>query len=625
MEKKDFAIVTLFLILIAITGLFYFNEEVNITGFAVKEEKMPEFYGTYSIKPSFKVNVDYDFNEYNEIIEKTKTIVRDCKDDVENCINKKINTFNDGEILKAKEYNLIRKYKWSSGCGTEEERFFYDFVENYRLCLTSEEEGICEFSFLPSTENTLTIRISWDKESAKTKIWVENTDLAEMVDAEGPFVFTAGGIEESGGNKRLILKGEREDISDERGESHDIISVSFEPNTPGYSVYYPSLSKIDSDKLMIYKGTKNEKPFLSLLTKEVINNVISLKKTNPEYDSPSFFKPKRDTFKFCVKSPGKFYVYDGNKIELKNVEYKFALKLIDKNPPPPIEPIEIKDKIKDENSVLVVWGKPPVDDVKEFYIFYSEKDFKDDETEAIIEANEINKIKISENKKIEIEDVDLGACHFIESGKPCFYDEYDGSLEKNKLYFWKKENRYIYVLDDIEEKTSFNFMVIAVDHTGNMMNNKDEKQKITQLYTGNSIDDLPPGIINTIKAQSQGGKVILSWDRETYNLDGSISYDVESFNIYYKVQDLSQTTPTDNIGKTVDINEPLLFNQEPTIFKFNGVPLSAEQANCKFLINTKCQYTFSSQPELGKVHLWGVTALDEANNEHDKVFVKTLG
>lgn len=636
MHKKEIASIIGFLFLIMVIGLFYFNDDLNITGFAVKEEKAPEFYGTYSIKPSFKVNTDYDFEEYEEIKAKAKEIVKDCVDDIENCANKKINIFNDEEILKAREYNLIRKFEWSSGCGAEEERFFYDFVENYKLCLDSEEkEAICRVSLpnIPQDEK-IEIKIS-TYETIKTKIELLGTNLKEIIDVEGPFIYTYARVDLD--NKIFEFEIDLDEQHEEydkngRGRIKETFTIEL---MSGQYLITPSLipsfiltkeKEIKSNEILFYKGTVDDKPFISLLNKGAVNiyNEVESGKGKHDLPLPTEFKPIKDTFKFCVNSSKKFYVYDGNKIELKNVEYKFALKLVDRNPPPPIEYIEIKDKIKDENSVLVLWDKPPVDDVNEYYIFYSEKDFKDDETKSIIEDDGINKIKISENEKIEIEDVDLGACRFIESGKPCFYNVYGKPLEKNKLYFWKKENRYIYVLDDVEEKTSFNFMVIAVDRTGNMINNKDEEQKITQLYPGNSIDDLPPGIINTIKAQSQGGKIILLWDRENYNLDGSISYDIESFNIYYKVQDLSQTTLEDNIGKTSDINEPILFNREPTIFRFNSAPLSAEQANCKFLINTKCQYTFSSQPELGKVYLWGVTALDEANNEHDKVFVRTL-
>jgi len=609
MHKKEIASITGFLFLIIAIGLFYFNEDITITGFVVKE-KPPEVYGTYSIKPSFKVNVDYDFEVYEEIKNKAKEIVRDCKDDVENCANKKINIFNDEEILKAREQNIKRKFKWSSGCETEEEKFFYNFVENYKLCLDSKEkEGVCEF-YLSNGPKGKKLEIKLTDEEEKIKIELQGTQLTERIDTEGPFI-----AKDTVSRTRFDF-----DITAEFDKDGVIKKSDFKP-----------LGKSSSNlnnQIKLFKEVKGDKTYISFIDPSKMSKFEKEVNSLDETAKNKFQKIplKRDTYKFCVNSSKKFYVYDEDKIELKNVEYKFALKLIDRTPPPVVEDIEVKDKIKDENSVLVLWNKPPVDDINEYYIFYSEKDFKIDETETIIKDNEIKKIKISENEKIEIEDIDLDACHFIESEKPCFYNEYDKPLEKNKLYFWKKEDkdRYIYVLDDIKENAVFNFMVVAIDHAGNMINNKDEKQKFTQLYPGNSIDDLPPGIINTIKAQSQGGKVILSWDRETYNLDGGIAYDVESFNVYYKVQEPSQTTLTDNIGKIVDITEPLLFNQEPTIFRFNSALLSAEQANCKFLINTKCKYTLSSQPELGKVHLWGVTALDEATNEHDKVFVRTL-
>ena len=72
-------------------GLFYFNDYNNITGAVVAEEQ-PKFYGTYSIKPSFKVSVDYDLEEYNDTINKTKILFEECSGhyNPEDCINKKI-------------------------------------------------------------------------------------------------------------------------------------------------------------------------------------------------------------------------------------------------------------------------------------------------------------------------------------------------------------------------------------------------------------------------------------------------------------------------------------------------------------------------------------------------------
>jgi len=539
--------------------------------------------GTYSIKPSFKATLDYDFEEYEEIKKKAKKIVEDCTDDIENCVNKKINIFNDEEILKAREQDIERKYKWSSDCGTEEEKFFYNFVENYKLCLDSGvEEGICEFSFLPLTEKTQTIRISWDKENAKTKIWIENTNFVEPIDAEGPFVFTAGRIEEIDGNKKIVLKGERGDISDERGEHHKDISITFESNPPSYSLLTLS-PKIQSDKLILYKGTKNNKPFLSFTNDQVVNNIKSAEIDYPEA-LPVKYSLIKNTFKFCVNSSKKFHIYDEKtkKTELKKVEYKFALRLIDRKPPPAVEGIEVKDKLKDDNSVIISWDKSTAEDVQEYYIFYSEKDFKDEETKNIINDEKINKIKISEKEKIEIEDIDLSECKFNPIGEPCRYRknkdslDYEIQLNKNKLYFIKNKNQYIYVLDDIEDNIQYNFMVVAIDNMGKMIDNNEKKFKLKNgiLESAQSKDDLAinsKDLVTEVSYSFLYKRFSFKYDNKAdhKNLDGTDADDFDHYDIYYykdsnldleKLRELAGTVPDQTLPELTYLDS---FNSDP--------------------------------------------------------------
>ena len=316
MEKKDIAIITLFLVLIVMTGLFYFNDSINITGFAVKEEKTQEFYGTYSIKPSFKVNVDYDFEDYEEIKNKAKEIVRDCKDDVENCVNKKINIFNDEEVLKAREYNLKRKFEWGSGCETEEEKFFYDFVENYKLCLDSEEkEGICEFS-LGNGPKDVELKIKITEVEDGIKFELLQSSLKETVNTKNLFV-----IEGLKGDK--INKELHSDIT---------LTIDFDENGLLEDAWFKASGWIIKSYIRgdvkLYKEIEQEKTIVSFINPSQYTSfeVLSRDLVNKKFKKINLIK---NTFKFCVKSNKEFYVYDEDKIELKNTEYNFALKLIE--------------------------------------------------------------------------------------------------------------------------------------------------------------------------------------------------------------------------------------------------------------------------------------------------------
>ncbi|MFW9876292.1 MAG: hypothetical protein ACFFG0_24615 [Candidatus Thorarchaeota archaeon] len=448
---------------------------------------------------------------------------------------------------------------------------------------------------------------------------VDKDSLTEIIDVRG--IYITDKIDDETGETNKLLQNSADILIffDEEGKVKKINILA--KGLSGEETLIETKNMIS-----LYKDTENDRIFLSFIDNAVYSSFKASKET---------YKPIKDTFKFCVKSEKQFYIYDekSKKTELKNIEYKFALRFLDKTAPPPIQNIEIRDKLKDEDSVLGLWDKSPADDVKEYFIFYSDdgpkkEEIKNKETKELISDESIDKIKISENKKIEIEDIDLSTCNFVEDGKPCIYDKYNKPLNKSKLYYWEKEKKYIYVLGNLKDNNDYGFMVVAVDYSGNVINNTKEGGKFIlkddKLPSGKSIDDLKPSYINTVeKKNSEGGKFTLSWDRTIYNLDGSIAYDVASFNIYYKVKDIGDLDELDKFGILINIEENLLY-AEPTLFKLNGALLTTEQSNCESILAEKCRYTISEEFEPGKIYLWGVTALDEAENEYEKVFVRYL-
>lgn len=567
-----------------------------------------ETLGTYSVHPSFKINIDYDIGEYDGVIEKAKEVNRTCSEqgNFENCVNKKIIEFNE-ENKKEGE-----KLTWSSGCEPEELNFFYDFVENYKLCLDAEEEGICEFSLDGGPKQKQFIIKLFDN-GEKIEISLIGEGLVSIIDTGGLFVTTKlGGTGKANKLPQEVVH----------------IPIYFDKNglaTAQVTYGTGNLKTVDTDNsIILYKDTEDGKKFISFVDKPV---------AYPSFKgSKQIYKPIKNTFKFCVKSSKQFYIHDEKtkKTELRNVEYKFALKFMDKIAPPPVEGIEVKDKLKDENSVLVLWDKSEADDVKEYLIYYSENDFKDQEIIngeiKDLDGKEIDKIKISEKEKIEVEDIDLSKCGFDPINEPCKYKtdkdslDFEITLSKNKLYYWK--NKYIYVLDKLEDYSEnnkiYNFVVVAKDYRGNMIDNKDEGQKFIlesgKMPSGKSEDDLVPNFMNTIEEESsENGKITLSWDRVVNNLDRSIAYDIKNFNLYYLEKDASTIGKLDEFGKLADKGD---------FSKFNEQKISPEDVNCGPITKLKCEYTISSKIQSGKLYWFGVTALDEADNEYWQVFVK---
>jgi len=629
MHKREIIPITAFFFLAVLMGFFYFNEEVNITGAATTETNQKNiFYGTYSIKPSFKTSVDYDLEEYGEIVGKAKELYKICSEhyDLRTCILNKLILYNGQYKKEAKEKNTEKRFEWSLDCGTEEEKFFYDFVEKYKLCFDSKEDGICEFSLAEGFKNKK-FYIKLSNEFGKTKFELINEDsvieIKEIVDITGLYIVDNEG--------KKVTK-----VSDLNNAFQNYIHVYISFNRKGKvttNVKGEVLSKKkESEKaktsryegmIRLYKSTENKKTKISFI-EDLTDNDLQLLVLDGKIQK---YKPIKDTFKFCVKSPKKFYVYDEEieKPKLKNVQYRFALKFIDKTPPPPIENIEIKDKLRDEDSVLVLWNKSKANDVREYLIFYSQENFKEEEVvynkkNKKFEIKNTKHIKLVENEKIEIEDIDLSECKFDPIGEPCKYAKYNKPLLKGNLYYNKSNKIYVVIVDGLKDGVDYNFMVVAVDFNGNVIDNEKQKfmLKNDKLPSGKSIDDLNPDIINTIKKESSGKTFTLSWDREIYNLDGRLAVDIESFNIYYKAKDSDKRSKfekdLDRFGRKVNRN------YEQNFYKYKHVTI--EETNCKGP-SIECEYAISKEFAPG-IYLWGVTALDEAGNEHDYVFVKDM-
>ena len=72
MEAKDF--VLLMMIPIILIGIVVYTQNApEITGFAAAQQEQSRIYGTYSINPSFKAELDYEFgNDYKSLKELLK-------------------------------------------------------------------------------------------------------------------------------------------------------------------------------------------------------------------------------------------------------------------------------------------------------------------------------------------------------------------------------------------------------------------------------------------------------------------------------------------------------------------------------------------------------------------------
>jgi len=86
-----------------------------------KDNEKPESIGEYSIKPSFKVNLDYDFSEYKNLKNNIENLMKKCND--EKCIR---NNFD------AEGFEILET------CESDEKETFFEFVDYFESCVNSE-------------------------------------------------------------------------------------------------------------------------------------------------------------------------------------------------------------------------------------------------------------------------------------------------------------------------------------------------------------------------------------------------------------------------------------------------------------------------------------------------------
>jgi len=608
MHKKEIASIMGFLFLIMAIGLFYFNDDLNITGFAVKKEKIPEFYGTYSIKPSFKVNVDYDFEEYNKIIDDLKKISNCAKDGtpVETCID---------ELEKT-------DYGWELNCQEGVEKIFYDFVEFYQDCFNSEDNNcICKLNLDYSEEDIkkynligkykLKLEQDYDQGIIKLRLEEPETDLEYDIKTNkignfNPFEYTIEYKKDKKGEAELMFKEEL------AGNSYSIMPI---------------------DALMLYKfddrysNKKQDEIEFFGEDKDGKDKVISFSKEEKNVEDVKKLKEctiKRNIHKFCVTNTKKqFYVFDKikNKLELKNPVIKFAA-YIEDLPPPVVENIEIRDKLIDDKSVIIKWDKSKADDVMAYNIYYAKSALNlFDGNKALSEMKEelkIEKLSTAEIEAIEVDKLVLNNCEFDFDKKGCVYTtgKPEGIiLEKGKLYYFKEplKEYYLYALSVDNEEHDFS--VTAIDKNGNEIGNIEENEKLPVIKNKKSEDDLPinsKGIAKLVFYDDK--KFSFNYHHKTTfeSIDGTEANDFKQHNVYYYVADnLGTIKERKDMEKSV-LNKPLseltyLFDFEPE--------LRTTRLIISPTLDTKKKETF----------FFVITAMDKNDNPKPRITPKEVG
>ncbi len=123
------------------------NIEINIT----KEGPSKGLAGIYSIKPSFNINLNYNLEQYNTIIDNVKDLITLCegkqKDEIEDCVNNYITTKNPNWKSDQRIENL----------------FLFDVKTDKKVWVSSkliQEDVVIKFALLFEDSSTITTGIN---------------------------------------------------------------------------------------------------------------------------------------------------------------------------------------------------------------------------------------------------------------------------------------------------------------------------------------------------------------------------------------------------------------------------------------------------------------------------------
>ncbi len=526
--------------------------------------------GEYSIKPSFRAEIDYNIDEeYGSLKYKAKQIIEECKaQDMEKCLKEK-----------------STEIGWN--CEETEKDVLYDFIHKLDDCINyNGREILCKFSFdkkeflnKVKSERNFEIKLSNSPGRVKAEMFEDGKLIATDFINIKKLAYTDN------------VKYEGKDVNS------ITIKVKYSDGNPIVEEAYastPESAKLDLSRTFhIYKKNENVN-FIDLSVEGLFRASV-----------PSINLPVTKGIKFCAKTGKQIFAYDESDkaAKLRDLDYRFSI-TFPKSPPIPIQKLEAFDALKSENSAILVWDKPK-DEIDSYSIYSSEKNFADIKIENIIKDGDIKKVNIGFNNKIDIESIDLKNCNIEVLGNPCKYSIYGNLLQFNKLYYWKSKDKYFYVLRDVLDEKEHSFAVVAVNNAGQLDNDKSIEGNTYVLSEGGNfikflpVDDLAPSKVTELnKIKTPDGKTKITWKRPSKNIDGSNSNDLTGYKIYFK-KSLSAIIPQLEPGHQVK-------------------QITSADAKCD-TISLYCEYFIENIANLekGQFYNFAVTAIDEKGNEYN--------
>ncbi len=297
---------------------------------------VPDIYGKHSFKSDFTTRIDYNLSVYDTLVDFSKEIIHDCKDNVQNCLNEKIENFNFHNDITI-----------SDGC--EDYQVYYDLIEGIKDCKNSaEKDCLCDIN----------LDLSSETEDVHIIFKGKNISLEEPIYAHEDYKF-----------------------------GYDLSVISDKPsNTRKNKDYMNYYVDVEDDGVKDYVGIETGMfdsfgSFLTFGYDKKVDDLIIYKDTNglltfvKEKDNKKTCNLAKEKYTLCAKTPYDLtLIGDGFSVEPSKI--KFSLNLPDRAPPS-ITGLNANDNLMENSSIVLNWNNflRSVHDLDYYLIYCSKNSF----------------------------------------------------------------------------------------------------------------------------------------------------------------------------------------------------------------------------------------------------------
>ncbi|NQU79777.1 hypothetical protein HQ545_08480 [Candidatus Woesearchaeota archaeon] len=542
----------------------------------------PYFNVPLSISPSFSMSLDYDFSIYETVPLVLRDIER-CEGDLECVLEGVVSKEQEmgdadwivqfaGNILTEDENGEKENAGWEAYCETPDQHAVNSLAEAIDACAKSGSRNCyCSYTLPKSQAEEVGLL-----ESA-ARAFVDLLGFGSLLNPSDDWEERIFSFTNSGNNLRVTIKPPA------TADSQILSNVNFKRIHPSLRGASPNL----------FRYQRTDTGNVIDIHKDGNNNISLFQRSDsPSEDQCELNNP---LLKMCIIKDDRVMAYNSQQQEIgmQNLVLKFAYMFPTEVTDVP--DFRVDDVVLSSGSVFLSWSPLTGTDVTNYNIYFSE----DASKEANIRGQDPSDIDTALLEGISVIDDGL----FVEDAQPitlslnslsspqCVVTE--TSCEKTyvlttalaveddpgidivseTLYKSTVDNKFFYLLSDLEDNHRYLFAITAVDN-----NDQESPSFNTPVTQQDSVDDAPAGVANIVSITPGAESFSFEIDPVDYNIDGSPTEPVSQYRLYCFDNDapleidLSQVRSMATIGLNPS-DEPLIFSRPAGDFDVPGCAL----------------------------------------------------